>query len=87
MLKYIDETIAYLGPAIDRNYDVWGYSFSEEYDLLLPSQRNSRSYEEAVEDLKKMIVDRGQFMDKNIETLYALSHDSVNKIFKEGVGK
>ena len=87
LLKYIDETIAYLGPAIDRNYDVWGYSFSEEYDLLLPSQRNSRSYEEAVEDLKKMIVDRGQFMDKNIETLYALSHDSVNKIFKEGVGK
>lgn len=31
--QYIDQTIEYLGPAIGRNFEVWGYSF-EEYRPL-----------------------------------------------------
>ena len=27
MENFIDGTLDYLGPAIDRNYAVWGYSF------------------------------------------------------------
>lgn len=86
ILNYIDETVAYLGPAIERNNELWGYSFKEEYDFLNGEERNPRSYEEAVEQLKEIVVERGSYMDKNIETLRALSHDSVNKVFRERSG-
>jgi spore coat protein CotH len=65
--RYIDETIAYLGEAIDRNYARWDADF--DYDLLLPYDRNPDSYEEAVEDMKNYIRIRGDWMDENIETL------------------
>lgn len=84
--EYIDGTIAYLGDAIDRNNKVWGYSFSSEYDMLIPADRNPRNYESAVEGLKRMVIDRGQFLDVNIETLKSMSHDSVNKQFNHDAG-
>jgi hypothetical protein len=65
--RYIDETIAYLGDAIDRNYQRWNTAF--DYDLLLPSDRNPDSYEEAVLDMKQYIHVRGEWMDKNIDIL------------------
>lgn len=65
--RYIDETIAYLGDAIDRNYKRWDIAF--DYDLLLPSDRNPDSYEEAVLDMKQYIHVRGEWMDKNIDIL------------------
>jgi len=84
LYQYIDETIAYLGPAIERNYDKWGYSFNSEYngknyDFLVPIERNVRSYDEAVAQLKSCIRDRIQHMDANLDRLYLLSHDSLNK--------
>lgn len=87
LLNYVDETIEYLGPAIERNYEKWGYTFDEEYDMLEGSERNSRNYEESVNQLKDMIVERGVYLDENIEKLYALAHDSVNKQFKHGTGE
>lgn len=87
LLHYIDETVAYLGPAIDRNYEKWGYSFFESFDLLSPKERNPRSYEEAIIQLKEIIVERGDYLDENIKTLYALAHDSVNKQFRYGIGE
>lgn len=86
LVEYIDETIAYLGDAIDRNYEVWGYSFSQEEDMLIPTERNPRNFEEAVADLKQSIIKRGEFLDANIETLKSLSHDSINKQFNHDVG-
>lgn len=84
LINYIDETIAYLGPAIDRNYEKWGYSFQsvyngKVYDYLLPVERNPRSYEEAVAQLKGCISERIVHMDSHIDRLYSLCHDSVNK--------
>ncbi|MEG2290847.1 MAG: CotH kinase family protein [Clostridium sp.] len=87
LLNYIDETIEYLGPAIDRNYEKWGYTFSEEHNMLEPDERNPENYEEAVKQLKDAIVERGAYLDKNIETLYALAHDSINKKFKHNTGE
>lgn len=34
-----------------------------------------------------MIVERGAYLDENIETLYALAHNSINKKFKHGTGE
>lgn len=65
--QYIDETIAYLGDAIDRNNERWDKDFA--YDLLIPPERNPDSYEEAVQDMKQYIHVRGEWMDENIDML------------------
>lgn len=78
--NYIDETIAYLGGAIDRNFQVWGYSF-ESYRPLQPEGRNPDSYEEAVEQLKDFCIQRGAWMDEHIDILRQYSHPSKNKKF------
>ena len=65
--QYIDETIAYLGDAIDRNNERWDEDF--DYDLLSPPERNPDSYEEAVQDMKQYIHVRGEWMDENIDML------------------
>lgn len=83
LLTYIDETVAYLGEAIDRNYEVWGYAFGEEHDLLAPAQRNPRSYEEAVEQMKAFLRKRIAWMDENIDTLRQYSAESKVKKFNE----
>lgn len=78
--KYIDETIAYLGPAIDRNFKVWGYTFEEDCEnMLSPSTRNLHSYEEAVNQMKERLIFRGEWMDKTIETIRQYSHESKVK--------
>lgn len=66
---FIDETIEWLGPAVERNYEKWGYSFGEEYDRLIPHERNPRSYDEAVKQMKKSLNDRLAWMDENIESI------------------
>lgn len=81
--NYIDETVAYLGKAIDRNFSVWGYTFDESYttDMLRPNDRNYRSYDEALEQYKEYLRDRGIWLDENIETLKQYCHYSINKEF------
>lgn len=72
LFKTIDNTVLYLGDAVDRNFQVWGYTFNER---LLPNDKDGRSrdpknYKEAIKMLKEEIADRGKFLDENIETLY-----------------
>lgn len=83
LCSYIDEVADYLGPAIDRNYEVWGYMFEQEHDLLIPTERNPRSYEESIEDMKQFIHIRGAWLDENIEVLRQYSTESKVKKFNE----
>ncbi len=83
LFDYIDSTVAYLGDAIDRNYSVWGYTFQKQYDLLLPTERNPRSFEEAVDQTKDFLSRRIPWMDKNIDTLKQYSAESKVKKFNE----
>ncbi|MBM6904998.1 CotH kinase family protein [Collinsella tanakaei] len=79
----IDETIEYLGPAIQRNFSVWGYSFDpnqvDDNNRLFPLDRNPASYEEAVEDLKSYMDRRLSWLDDHIENLKQYSHESAVK--------
>ena len=75
--SYIDEVVDYLGPAIERNDAVWGYAY--EQNLLMPEERNPRSYEEAVEQVKTFLKERTDFMDAHIETLCEYSVPSAVK--------
>ncbi|MCQ2560782.1 MAG: CotH kinase family protein [Clostridia bacterium] len=80
--NYMDETIAYLGPAIDRNFSVWGYTF-EEYRPLDPDYRNPNDHESAVEMVRSFIRERGSWMDRNIESLKQYAKTSKVKKFDE----
>lgn len=83
LYNYIDGVAAYLGDAVQRNYEKWGYSFSEEYDLLKPTERNPRNYEQSLAAMKNFIDVRGKWMDENIETLRQYSAGSKVKKFNE----
>ena len=78
LTNYIDETIAYLGSAIDRNFTVWGYTF-EEYRPLNPDSRNPEDFDAAVEQMKDFIAERGEWMDEHIDILRQYGHPSKNK--------
>lgn len=76
---YIDDTVAYLGDAVERNFEVWGDTLTK--DFLKPSERNVRSYDEAIAQIKEFIHDRGTWLDEHIEIINQYSHDSKNKKF------
>lgn len=79
----IDQIVSWLGDAIDRNYEVWGYSFDysqvDSHNRLRPYERNPASYEEALSDLTTFLRIRGRWMDENIETLEQYCHASMIK--------
>ena len=77
-MNYMDETIAYLGPTIQRNFEVWGDAFAE-YLPLEPESRNPDSFEDAVEDLKGFLRERGEWMDEYIEVVQQYGHPSAVK--------
>lgn len=84
--RLIDETVAFLGPAIERNDSVWGYSYKDGHLANvdrnfqpLSYDRNAGNYEEAVRQLKKCIKKRGRFLDKNIHVLRQFCAESKVK--------
>lgn len=82
LLNYIDETNRWLGDAVSRNYDVWGYVFDlsnyNGMNYLTPVERNVTSHEQAVQQLKGFLVARGNWLDEHIDTLYQYCHESKN---------
>ena len=81
--EYINSTVAYLGDAIDRNYQKWGYTFGEDEDMLRPSDRNPRTYTQAIEDMKNYLRIRSTWLDENIDSLMQYASDSRNKKHNE----
>lgn len=77
--QYIDDVISYLGPAIDRNFSVWGYNFENE--MVQPPERNPRNHEDAVNQIRSYVHERGEWLDENLEILLQYSHESKNKKF------
>lgn len=79
--SYIAGVQSYLGPAIERNFEKWGYSFLPEKDLLYEDERKIGSYEAAVEQYETRLVRRMRWMDEHIGDLRSYSHESINKKF------
>lgn len=80
---YIDDTVAYLGEAVDRNAERWAYSYSVNPPLLVPETRELGSSEEAVAQMKEFLRKRIAWLDQNIETLRQYSAESKVKKFNE----
>ncbi len=78
--QYIDDVLAYLGDAVERNFSVWGYTFTE-YLPLSPDTRNPADHEEAIEQTRDFIHQRGDWMDEHIDILLQYCHESKVKKF------
>ena len=83
LMNYIDQTIDFLGPAIKRNFEKWGYTFQPGYHSLSGEGRELHSYEEAVAQLKNFLVERGDWMDRNIDAIQEFSAESAVKKYNE----
>lgn len=83
LINYIDETVSFLGPAVDRNFNVWNDSFDnhkmQDEIKLSYEWRNPESHEKAIEQLKEYIKKRGSWLDEHIDTLHQFSHESATK--------
>lgn len=80
LMAYIDETLAYLGPAVERNNERWAEAMTQ-WSPLIPEERNLYSHEEAVEQLKDWLRERGAWLDENIHALQQYCHESRNKVY------
>jgi len=96
LIAYMQETEDWLGSAIDRNFEVWGYSFdpsqvstfarrrptyAEAAEGLTIFDMNPSSFEEAQDWARNYMIERGRWMDDYIETLRQFSHPSRHAIW------
>ena len=83
MDAYIDETLKFIEPALERNDERWGSVSEQASKLLKPESRNIESRDEAEGQLKGYLHNRGEWLDENIETLRQFSAPSRTKKFNE----
>ena len=86
LMSLIDETTAFLGPALQRNEERWGYSYDDHLldDLDIDLQplnydRNPKDHADAIHQLKEIIQVRGQFLDEYIHVLQQFCAESKVK--------
>lgn len=79
LMSYIDDTLEWLGPAVERNNELWADAMAE--DMLRPAERNLHSHEEAVQQLKDWLLERGEWLDESVHTLQQYAHPSRNKTY------
>ena len=83
LYHYIDETLDFIGPALERNDARWGSVEQQAKGLLVPVSRNLDSRSAAEGQLKGYLRNRGEWLDENIETLRQYSASSRVKQYNE----
>jgi len=96
LVNYMDDVAVWLGSAIDRNFDVWGFSFDyrnvsnlarrspreeERLEGITEADLNPISFEEAMDWKREYMVERGRWMDDHIEILRQYSHRSRHALW------
>jgi len=96
LVQYMQEVEDWLGSAIDRNFEVWGYSFdpsqlsrmerrqptyAQRLEGLTIYDMNPSSFAEAQEWARDYMIERGRFLDSYIETLRQFSHPSRHALW------
>ena len=85
LMNYIDDTITFLGPAVDHNFEVWNNLFDDnnmpDNVRMQPDYRNPQNYDQAIAMLKEYIQKRGSFLDAHIDVLKQFCHESAIKKF------
>lgn len=81
--KYIDETAAFLGDAVVRDRARWENTYATGHGMLKDEDRNTKTYGEALGQLKGYLRRRLEWMDENIESLRQYSAESKVKKYSE----
>lgn len=81
--EYIDETVDFLGAAVDRDRARWADTYATGHGLLKEESRNLKTYGEALGQLKGYLKRRLAWMDENIESLRQYSAESRVKKYSE----
>lgn len=72
--NYLKETNSYLGEAIERDWDRWGYYYANanylEIENGLQVNRNMRTYEMEVDKIIKTLSEHSAWLDSNLDSLY-----------------
>lgn len=79
IITYIRDVREYLGSAVDRNFEVWGFSFDPEHDRMIQPERKISSYDEAIDQYESWLLERLSWLDENIDALRYCGHESINK--------
>ena len=96
LVNYMDDVIDWLGSAVDRNFEVWGFSFDYR-NLSILARRNTRreervlgitiadmnpsSFEEAINQKRDYVIARARWMDEHIVILRQYSHPSRHALW------
>lgn len=93
--EFLDGTIEGLGTAIERDWARWGYYYCNG-NYLKPEyegwpERNTKTYQEETDKLKKVLSVHGGWMDSHLDSLYQFSekveiYESKNKDIRESRG-
>jgi len=96
LINYMQDVEDFLGSAIDRNFEVWGYSFdpfqvshmarrlpnhAERAEGLTELDLNPASFEEAMNHHRDYVIARGRWLDRYIESLRQYSHPSRHALW------
>ena len=96
LINYMDDVTEWLGSAVDRNFDVWGFSFDyrnvshlarrsprpeERAEGITEADLNPASFEEALNQKRDFMITRGRWMDDHIEILRQYSHRSRHALW------
>lgn len=69
--NYIDDTVRYLGVALERDHNLWGYVYdsnflvNEENEFGIVHDRNVKTYEEEVERIKLVLHTHAKYLDSH----------------------
>ena len=96
LVDYAQDVADWLGSAVDRNFEVWGYSF-DPFQLSRMERRNTTyvqraagltirdvnpsSFAQAQEWARDYMIERGWFLDNYIEALRQFSHPSRHALW------
>ena len=99
LVNYMDDVTQWLGSAVDRNFDIWGYSFdytnlsedsrrfprpAERAEGITEADLNPASFEDAMTQKRDFMIERGRWMDDHIEILKQYSHPSRHALWRLG---
>lgn len=72
--SFLERTIEYLGPAIDRDWARWGYYYTDGNYLkevgIDGEDKSTRTHEEEVEKIISVLSEHGAWLDEHLDSLY-----------------
>lgn len=80
---FVNSTINYLGPSIDRDWARWGYYYIDGHyltnDIPGAPERNTITHEAEVEKILSVIFEHGKWMDEHLDSLYQFKKISLEE--------